>query len=126
MESIVAAFVREPRQERYLELLKNERGRRKIRNELAHFTNFSPQAIVHIPAEKQTPPLIERLLLGFGASRHCSIFSELEDCDASDIPLRDALDAVVGRGIGAIISCGPSLAYYESEDPGIRFILRKD
>ncbi len=40
--------------------------------------------------------------------------------------LTDALAAVVGRGFGTILVCIPgSLAYYEGEDPGERYILER-
>jgi len=124
MASVVGTFVSRQRQDRYLELLKSARGRAKVRKKLAHFDDFDPRFVVGIPISKQTAALIEQLLVSLGAPRRCSVFSELEERDSSDITLREALDAVVGGGVGAVILCGPGLAFYESEEPGNRFLLR--
>lgn len=42
------------------------------------------------------------------------------------MPLDEALRAVVGRGMGAFVSCVPGrLAYFESEEPGSRYLLHR-
>ena len=63
-------------------------------------------------------------LKALGASRSCYLVSENPDWDGARVDLDDALDTVVGRGYGTLISCVPGrVAYYEGEDPGDRWVL---
>jgi len=49
--------------------------------------------------------------------------SESREIDRRVMPLADALVAVVGRGLGTVLSCLPGrLAYYESEE-GDRYMF---
>ncbi len=49
-----------------------------------------------------------------------------EDLDGRTLDLRDALQEVVGRNIGTVLSCIPGkLAYYEGENEGERYILER-
>jgi hypothetical protein len=46
--------------------------------------------------------------------------------DGRRMPLVDALNEVVGRGMGAFVSCLPGrLAFYEGEDTGERYLLER-
>lgn len=122
---LVSAFVVHSKQQRYLELLESNRGIEKFRRQLAHFRDFDARFMFKVEPSKQTVAGIERLLVDLGA-RRCTIFSESATLDASDVPVRAALEKVIGSGLGSILSCQPGmLAYYEGEEPGERFILRK-
>ncbi|MFY9729867.1 MAG: hypothetical protein WAK24_04620, partial [Candidatus Acidiferrales bacterium] len=53
---------------------------------------------------------------------NCWAISESPEMDGQLIPLLDALDEIVGRGIGTFLSCIPGvLGYFEDESN--RFIL---
>lgn len=122
---VVSAFVVHSKRQRYLKLLESKRGIEKVRRQLAHFRDFDARFMFTVEPSNQTVAGIERLLLDLGA-RHCTVFSESATLDASDIPLRAALEKVIGSGLASILSCKPGiLAYYEGEEPGERFILRK-
>jgi hypothetical protein len=46
--------------------------------------------------------------------------------DGREFPLEEALNAVVGRGMGAFVSClRGRLAYFEGEEPGERYLLER-
>jgi hypothetical protein len=47
----------------------------------------------------------------------CYVLSERREIDGRTMPLAAALAAVVGRGMGTVLSCIPGrLAYHESEE----------
>lgn len=91
---------------------------------LAHSPLFRREAIQQIPAANQTVAGIEDLLRNNGAPMECYVISELEGIGGRFMPLTEALAAVVGMGMGSIVSCIPGqLAFYEGEMPKDRYIL---
>jgi hypothetical protein len=70
--------------------------------------------------------MIRQLLEARGAPGTCHLFSEDPDLDGVTLPLSEALEAIVGRGVGTLVSCLPGrLGYYEGEEPGERYILER-
>ena len=103
-----------------------DRGRPKLRLLLAHAIELDERHAVRCPPRDQTPEGLERLLAGLGAAADCYVLSESPDLDGRTMPLRAALDAVVGRGFGAFVSCAPGrLGYFEAEGPGERYLLKQ-
>jgi hypothetical protein len=52
--------------------------------------------------------------------------SKLPDIDGKEISLKEAIEEVLGCGLGSILSCVPGkLVYYEGEGPGDRYILKR-
>jgi len=126
IESVISAFVVPSKRDRYFELLKSKRGTERVRRDLAHFHDFDLRYVLKMESRRQTAQAIQQQLVDLGAPQRCSLFSEFTDRDASNILLKEALEKVVGLGAGAILLCRSGiLAYYESEESGIRFILRK-
>lgn len=124
--AIVLAFVLPERRPRYLGLLESKRGRIKFRKHLAHFKDFDPRFTAAIAPGQQTVQGIETLLRQYGAPGTCTIISESQELDGVVMELPDALGKVVGYGAGSIISCLEGrLAYYEGEEPGCRYALRR-
>jgi hypothetical protein len=125
-EAVIRTFVIPERQSRYESLLQSKRGRKALRSELPHFRSFNPRFIVPIAPSQQTPVALHRILQDHGAPELCSVISENDALDGREVPLRNALGTVVGSTFGTILICLPGkLAYYEGEEPGFRFILRK-
>ena len=122
--SLVAAFVKRNKRDRYREILSSERLRHKFINQLAHFTDFDPKYRVPIPGNKLFVDNIAREL----QKRHSPsvVFAISEDpaLDQKELLLTEALKQVVGRGMGTVLSCIPGrLAFVETEDE--RFILER-
>jgi hypothetical protein len=60
---------------------------------------------------------IEQLLKSKGAGKTCWATSENAELDGKELEVHAALESVVGRGMGTILSFIPGkLAYYEGED----------
>ena len=126
LKLFIENFLQEGFKERYLVLVKSEKGLRKIKREISHFRKINPDLIVKIPSNKQSVGEIYNLLKQNGASQNCFVISE--DCriDGLSADLFDILSEVVGSSNGTLLSCIPGkLLYYESEDKKIRMILKK-
>lgn len=109
---------------RYREMLSNPRLRHKFSKQLAHFGDFDPRYRVALPSNKL---FIDNIAVEL-KKRQCPntvfVFSEDSDFDQKELSLMDALEEIVGRGIGTVLSCIPGrLAFVETEDE--RFILER-
>jgi hypothetical protein len=88
--------------------------------------DFDRQAVVVIPADSQTASKIEKLLRIRGAPAACWLVSQRSDWDGRQMPLTNALEAVVGAGFGTVISCiAGRLGYFEGEGPSDRHLLER-
>jgi hypothetical protein len=72
----------------------------------------------------QNPTGIARILETKGAGALCYLITEHPELDGRELPLLTALEQIVGKGMGTILSCLPGrLAFMETEDE--RFVLEK-
>jgi hypothetical protein len=125
-ESLIKAFIRPERAERYLALLRKRDGRGKLRAQLAHLRDLDPRFTRSLEGAAATPERIERLLQAAGAPAICYAFSEDDELDGRELELHTALNEVVGRGMGTFLSCIPGrLAYFEGEGPKERYLLSR-
>jgi hypothetical protein len=125
-EAFVHTFIIKTKQDRYLLKLASARHRRTFLSRLHHNLDYVPQLARTIPAEKQSSRQIFALLRGLGAPDTCHVIAANSELDGKELPLDEALNAVVGDGNGVVLSCIPGqLAYYESEEQNGRFILEK-
>lgn len=124
--ALIRAFIAPERSERYLGLLASLSGREKVRRSLAHLRDLDPRFSRMVPTGEQTPAAILALLRAKGAPPDCVLLAEDAALDGRRMPLAEALGAVIGRGMGAFVSCSPGrLAFYEGEDPGEQYILER-
>src|SRR5689334_3005485 len=105
-------------------MLSNPRLRHKFTGLLAHFKDFDPEYRLPIPSNKL---YVNNIALEL-QKRHCPqiVFAISEDpaLDQKELPLTEALEEIVGRGMGTVLSCIPGrLAFVETEDE--RFILER-
>ena len=125
-ESSIRAFAAPERVERYLTLLRSARGRTKLRSTLAHGFELDLRFARQLAGADATPIAVERLLRSLGAPDTCHCLSEDVKLDGRDLALHDALFAVIGHGMGTLISCIPGeLGYFEGEDRGAHYVLRR-
>ena len=121
---LIAAFVKRNKRDRYREILSNPRLRHKFTGKLAHFADFDPKYRLPIPSDKLFVDNIARELLKRHSPNMVFVISEDPRLDQRELPLVEALKEVVGRGMGAVLSCIPGhLAFVETEDE--RFILER-
>jgi hypothetical protein len=127
-EAMVFAFIGKDKRDRYLAFLGSAKGRKKLREMLAHGTvsHLNPAMMKSVPPKDHSIDGIYALLKSRGAPELCRVISEDTRLDGRDMPLREALEAAVGAGMGTLIGCVPGrLAYFEGEDIATRFLLEK-
>jgi hypothetical protein len=127
----IRAFFQKDKQERFLGFLTKPKNRRKFTGSLAHFRwldrkfttpilwKVDPKLPLH-DRHRQGIDNILRLLASKGAGPTCWVISEDVEIDGRELDLRSALEAVVGKGMGTILSCvAGKLAYFEDEDEAL-------
>jgi hypothetical protein len=124
--TLISTFVNALQRKHLIEILANPKRRHRATVTLAHFNDFDPSAVVHLDSDAQTPAAIEGALRSRGAGESCHVISANRAIDGKHLPLKLALDKVVGHGMGTLLSCVPGeLAYYEGESPADRCILAR-
>jgi hypothetical protein len=122
--SLIAAFVKRSKRDRYREILSNPRLRHKFTDKLAHFADFDPKYRLPIPRNKLFVDNIARELQKRHSPNIVFAISEDPALDQKEIRLVEALKEIVGSGMGTVLSCIPGrLAFVETEDE--RFILER-
>jgi hypothetical protein len=123
-QALIAAFVKRSKRDRYREILSNPRQRQKFTKQLAHFSDFDPKYRLSIPSNKLFVANIAHELQKRHSPNIVFAISEDPALDQKELPLVAALNEIVGRGIGTVLSCIPGrLAFVETEDE--RFILER-
>jgi hypothetical protein len=124
--AFIKSFVLPEKQARWLELLPNAKRRHIFLHRLADDRDFNPKFRVDIIPSQQKPESVERILKQNGAPERCYVISESPDIDGKEMPLSEALEEVLGYGMGSLLSCIPGkLVYYEGEMLSDRYILKK-
>jgi hypothetical protein len=122
--SLINAFVKHNKRERYLEMVSNPRLRHKFISTLAHFSDFDSQYRASIPSNKLHAANIALELQRRRSPGIVFAISENSALDQRELPLVEALKEIVGCGMGTVLSCIPGqLAFVETEDE--RFVLER-
>jgi hypothetical protein len=122
--SLIGAFVKRNKRERYREMLSNPRQRHKFISLLAHFSDFDPQYRAPLSSNKLHAANIALELLKRHSPSVVFAISENPALDQKELPLVEVLKEIVGYGMGTVLSCIPGqLAFVETEDE--RYILER-
>ena len=125
-EKFVREFVIPKKRERYLSLIGNDKGRKKIVAGFHHIRDLDGRYAKLIPSNQQSAESIYRLLKQKGAPEMCYIMSDDSSLDQKEMTLREAIFKVEGTNFGTLVSCiAGKLAYFEAEDMSRRYILEK-
>ena len=123
-ENSLVAFVKRNKRSRYRELFANPRLRHKFISQLAHFKDFDPALRLPFASTKLFVENTARELQKRRSPSVVFVISEDPTLDQKELPLLEALQKTVGRGVGTIVSCNPGrLIFVESEDE--RYILER-
>jgi hypothetical protein len=124
-EAIFKAFIHPGKKDRFLTLL-SKSDRSKLTSQFAHGVKLDFRFAEQIPPKLQNVNDIEKMLKSKGATSNCFVISENSQLDEKEMPLREALIATIGQGMGTFISCIPGkLAYFEAEEANERYILSR-
>ena len=125
-EQFTRSFVVVAKRERYLTLLAKEKTRSKVAHGLNHTRDLDMRFATAVPPAQQNAEAIARILRSKGAPERCHVMSSDSAVDGLELELDGALAQIVGYGSGTLVSCIPGkLAYFEYEDPGMRYILER-
>jgi hypothetical protein len=109
---------------RFRESLAPGKRRDTARSQLPHVTHLDPRFAT--PAGGLSAPELSAHLREHGAGDGCYLLSEDPELDGRELPLDDALIAVVDGGShhATFVSCLPgALAYFHDPEPGNRRVL---
>lgn len=126
----VARFLYPPHRDRWLAYMhrSGDATRRRAVALLDHGMIWEERCATKVPpldAEAERAWVAEELQRS-GAGSTCHVMSTDPELDGRTMTLPEALAAVVGCSMGTVISCLPgSLAYYEGEDAGERYVLHR-
>ena len=120
-------FLAEPGARRIRTLLElGAKRRRDVRALLHHAVHLDPRFSQHITGSDAFSGPVEARLHKLGAPAKCYVLAANSDLDAREMPLREALDAIIGMGDGAFVSCIPGrLGFFEYEDMKSSYLLSK-
>lgn len=120
-------FLAEPNRRRISALLeKGEKRRTEVRSLLDHATMLDPRFCKRLTGSDALPSPVEAKLRALGAPNMCHVIAAAKGLDGRDMPLREALDAIIGSGNGAFVSCLPGrLGYYEYEEAERSYLLSR-
>lgn len=121
------AFLAEPTRRRIATLLElGDKRRRDVRSLLDHSVRLEPRYAEHLAGSDAFPGPVEAMLRKRGAPDACYVLAANGDLDGREMPLRAALEAVIGGGDGAFLSCIPGrLGFYEYEDIKSSYLLSR-
>lgn len=127
LDAFIRTFFHPSARRRVLSLIETPRGQERFRRGLDH---VDPDDLIHanlLAPSQQNPDEILRLLKEWTKSDLCLLVSTNSKLNFLEMSLGDALDATVGSGFGTLVIPTPFsyLAYYESEELGTRYILRR-
>ena len=121
------AFLAEPTKRRFETLLElGEKRRRDVRDLLHHAVRLDPCFAQHLVGSEAFSEQVEAMLRKRGAPPTCYVLAVSSDLDGREMPLGEALAAVIGMGDGAYVSCIPGrLGFYEYEDMKSSYLLSR-
>ena len=121
------AFLVEPTKRRLETLLElGEKRRRDVRELLHHSVRLDPRFAQHLTGSEALSCPVEAMLRKRGAPSTCYVLAANSDLDGREMPLGEALEAIIGMGDGAFVSCIPGrLGFYEYEDMKSSYLLSR-
>jgi hypothetical protein len=126
LAEIINLFIQLRKQERFLELMKNEKRYQTFLQELLRDSRyFKPEVMVRISGAKREPEHLYKDMVRLGAGPKCYVVSEDDEQDGKVEGLRTALERVSTGMSEILIYCWHGqVAYYKGpEEFGL--ILRK-
>jgi hypothetical protein len=124
-QALVNAFIIAKKEQRWLDLLANPKRRKDILRTLSHLNDLDERFLLRVPAPQSTSVILQ-MLQDRGAPEQCYVVSDSMSLDARTLPLREALELIVAREPGTLVSCIPGrLGYFEGEDRGRRLLLER-
>ncbi len=124
-DAFVANFVMPSRRSRWRQLLGSKNGRERLRATLDHNVDFDPKYLQPLE-EGSTADDAYYALSSKGAQDIVYAISSDPELDGTRPALAEIIESVVNGDTGTILISDPTkLAFFESEERGLRFLLAK-
>jgi len=119
-------FLADPTRRRMETLLSLGAKRRPdVRALLDHAISLDDRFTEHLGGNDSFPAPLETRLRKLGAPSTCHVLAADRLIDGREMPLREALDSIIGRG-GAYVSCIPGrLGFYEFAEMKRSYLLAR-
>lgn len=125
LERFVRAFVVKEKRGRWLTLLASEKGRKKLVGTFYHHYEFDFRFAEQFDPKASPRDILDRLRKE-GAGTTGMLLSSDCDLDGRTMNTRQAVEAMYASGSGTYLVFDPDhLAYFESEDEGERYLLKR-
>jgi hypothetical protein len=120
-------FLAEPTKRRLQTLLElGEKRRRDVRELLHHSVRLDPRFAHRLSGSEAFSEPVEANLRRRGSPSTCYLLAANSDLDGREMSLGEALNAIIGMGGGAFVSCIPGqLGFYEYEDMKSSYLLSR-
>lgn len=120
-------FLAEPSRRRIATLLElGAKRRRDVRELLHHAMQLDPRFSQHLTGSDAFSGPVEARLSKLGAPANCYVLAANSHLDGREMPLSEALGAIIGMGDGAFVSCIPGrLGFFEYEDMKSSYLLSR-
>lgn len=103
-----------------------EKRRRDARSLLHNAVRLDHRYAQRLTGSDAFSASVESTLRKRGAPATCYVFAAGSDLDGREMPLNDALDAIIGTGDGAFVSCLPGrLGFYEYASMKSSYLLQR-
>ncbi len=103
-----------------------DKRRADVRELLHHAVRLDPRFAQHLKGSDAFPGPAEAMLRKRGAPSTCYVLAADSDLDGRELPVRDALEAIMGMSNGAFVSCIPGrLGIYEYESMKSSYLLQR-
>ncbi|WP_345223663.1 hypothetical protein [Hymenobacter koreensis] len=120
-QSFIKKYIVREKQERYLAFLSHAQNRRKFIEALYHFTDFKWELMQEIKGPDETHAIVDKLK-SYEHIINCSVISTDTNYDGKLLPVREAIQKVVGIEGSILIFGAAEVIYYEGEAPKRRYI----
>jgi len=125
-EQTLRAFVDRARRDRLASVVRTKKRYRELEGVLSHGHPWDERYVTALAADEQNPRAVEARLRALGAPESCHVLGGADGIDGADLPLREALEKIVGSSMGALVICIPGrLAYHEGEERHDRNLLSR-
>jgi hypothetical protein len=121
--AMVRAFIKRPRQERWLSALGSPKSRRRLLDRLNHCDDIDERFASPLDCREDAMAM----LAARQAPAVCHAISDIAELDGRDLSLAKAIELAEAGGFGTILCCLPGrLAYYRDEaGQGRRWLLER-
>ena len=117
---VIENYIVKSKRERYLNFIKKPKTRKKLTDELAH---FSSQLDNFEEIKTNEWEVINEKLKRIKSTQDCYVISENSEIDGKRMKINNALTETIGMGMGTLIVFGNAdLVFYEGEGPSDRWL----